>query len=258
MSVIWAISPSRIRAPAGCASSGSGNAAFSASSDSSLIAREGLQVQAVVDDQSDRSDKPSISRVRAARDRFEDRLHVPRRAGDHLQDLGRRGLPLERLLRLVEQPHVLDREHRLVGEGLEAGSTCLSGRARHRTGDRDGADRPGRRSAAASPGCCGSPTRRCRGPTAVRTRILQRRPESSTTLRVRIARVVPVSRLSGVGSGRGPAPHRLASLLRTDPVPRGARACRRRSPRSAEVASHSLSAQRRSCRRPAARRSATG
>ena len=31
-----------------------------------------------------------------------------------LQDLGRRGLPLERLLGLVEQAHVLDRDHRLV------------------------------------------------------------------------------------------------------------------------------------------------
>ena len=36
-----------------------------------------------------------------------------------LQDLGGRGLLLERFLRLVEQAHVLDRDHRLVGEGLE-------------------------------------------------------------------------------------------------------------------------------------------
>ena len=41
------------------------------------------------------------------------------------QHLGGRGLLLERLgqlararLHLVEQPHVLDRDHRLVGEGL--------------------------------------------------------------------------------------------------------------------------------------------
>ena len=36
-----------------------------------------------------------------------------------LQDLGGRGLPLQRLLGLVEQAHVLDRDHRLVGEGLQ-------------------------------------------------------------------------------------------------------------------------------------------
>ena len=40
-------------------------------------------------------------------------------AGDDLQDLGRAGLALERLVRLPEQPRVLDRDHRLVGEGLE-------------------------------------------------------------------------------------------------------------------------------------------
>ena len=48
-----------------------------------------------------------------------DRLEVGRRARDHPQDLAGRGLLLERLFRLVEQPHVLDRDHRLVGEGLE-------------------------------------------------------------------------------------------------------------------------------------------
>ena len=36
-----------------------------------------------------------------------------------LQDLGGRGLPLQRLLGLVEQARVLDRDHRLVGEGLQ-------------------------------------------------------------------------------------------------------------------------------------------
>ena len=44
---------------------------------------------------------------------------VGRRGGDDLQDLGGRGLALQRSLRLVEQPHVLDRDHRLVGEGLD-------------------------------------------------------------------------------------------------------------------------------------------
>ena len=43
-----------------------------------------------------------------------------------MQDLGRRGLPLERLLGLVEQPHVLDRDHRLVGERAQDGDVLLA------------------------------------------------------------------------------------------------------------------------------------
>jgi len=45
-------------------------------------------------------------------------LYVIRRIGDYLQDVGRCSLPLQRLTRFVEQPGVLDRDHRLVGEGL--------------------------------------------------------------------------------------------------------------------------------------------
>src|SRR5262245_41193064 len=51
--------------------------------------------------------------------RVEDRLQVARRAADDLEDLRSRGLTLERLLRFVEQPHVLDRDRRLVGERLQ-------------------------------------------------------------------------------------------------------------------------------------------
>jgi hypothetical protein len=65
-------------------------------------------------------------------DRLEYRLDLGGRAADHLQDLPRRRLLIERLshlsvgvcertillLQLGEQPHVLDRDHRLVGEGL--------------------------------------------------------------------------------------------------------------------------------------------
>ena len=60
-----------------------------------------------------------------AHDGVKHRLNVGRRAANDLENLGGRRLPLERLLRLVEQAHVLDRDHRLAGEGLE-GSTCLS------------------------------------------------------------------------------------------------------------------------------------
>ena len=66
-------------------------------------------------------------------DGLHDRLEIGRRARDHPQDLGRGGLLLQRLghlsmglcersvllLQFREQPHVLDRDHRLVGEGLQ-------------------------------------------------------------------------------------------------------------------------------------------
>ena len=57
-------------------------------------------------------------------DRVEHRLDVGRRAGDDPQDLGRGGLLLQRSVTrgsssAPEQPHVLDGDHGLVGEGLE-------------------------------------------------------------------------------------------------------------------------------------------
>ena len=61
----------------------------------------------------------------AFRDRVEHGLDVGRRARDHPQDLACRRLLLQGLdevavpgLQLREQAHVLDRDHRLVGEGL--------------------------------------------------------------------------------------------------------------------------------------------
>src|SRR6266567_488579 len=54
---------------------------------------------------------------------FQDRLEYWRRIGDRAADCGEHfdGGPLlvERFLGLVEQPRVLDRDHRLIGEGLE-------------------------------------------------------------------------------------------------------------------------------------------
>jgi len=51
-------------------------------------------------------------------DSFENGPRVGRGLADDAQDFGRRGLPLQRLLRLVEQPRVLNRDQRLCGEGL--------------------------------------------------------------------------------------------------------------------------------------------
>ena len=51
--------------------------------------------------------------------RVEHRLQIARRGADDLQDVCGRGLPLQRLLRLVEEPDVLDRDHGLIREGLD-------------------------------------------------------------------------------------------------------------------------------------------
>ena len=59
-------------------------------------------------------------------DGVEHRLHVRGRAADDAEHLGGRGLMLQRLAQFCvalaeffEQPHVLDGDHRLVGEGLD-------------------------------------------------------------------------------------------------------------------------------------------
>ena len=56
----------------------------------------------------------------------EHRLQIERRTADDLQHIGGRSLLRERLLEvararlhLVEQPHILDGDHGLVGEGLD-------------------------------------------------------------------------------------------------------------------------------------------
>ena len=63
---------------------------------------------------------------RALDDGVEHRLHVRRRAADDAEHLGRRRLMLQRLAQFrvalaefLEQAHVFDSDHRLVGEGLE-------------------------------------------------------------------------------------------------------------------------------------------
>ena len=53
------------------------------------------------------------------RNDIQHRLNIRRRAGDDAQDFARRRLLLQRLLEFLKQPHVLDRDHRLVGEGFK-------------------------------------------------------------------------------------------------------------------------------------------
>jgi hypothetical protein len=88
---------------------------------------------------------PSPSRRTAAaavEDLVEHRRGVGDRAADHLQHLGGRGLLLERLLGLVEQARVLDRDHRLVGEGAEQVDLLVAETRRRLGGSRTGCRRP--------------------------------------------------------------------------------------------------------------------
>ena len=96
------------------------------------------------------------------------------RAADHAQHLGGRGLLLERLPGLVEQAHVLDRDHRLVGEGLRRSSIsrCREGLDRRAAATAIDADRPRLRAASARPARCGSP---CRPGACARIRVRRRR-----------------------------------------------------------------------------------
>ena len=52
------------------------------------------------------------------RDHIQHRLDIGRRAGDDAQDFTRRRLLLQRFLEFLEQPHVLDGDHRLIGESF--------------------------------------------------------------------------------------------------------------------------------------------
>ena len=62
---------------------------------------------------------PAEQMLDAAQDLVKHRLGVGHRVADHAQDARRGVLLLERLPGLVEEARVLDRDHRLVGEGLD-------------------------------------------------------------------------------------------------------------------------------------------
>ena len=66
-----------------------------------------------------RSRKPPISRLALVAMASNTGCTSDGRTGDHLQDVGGGGLPLQRLPGFVEQPHILDGDHGLVGEGLQ-------------------------------------------------------------------------------------------------------------------------------------------
>ena len=85
---------------------------------------------------------------RALDDGVEHRLHVCGRAADDAEHLGRCRLMLQRLaqfrvalLDLLEQPHVLDRDDGLVGEGFEQRDLLLGERPHFGAANQDSADR---------------------------------------------------------------------------------------------------------------------
>ena len=78
---------------------------------------------------------------RALDDDVEHRLHVRRGGGNDLEDVGRRGLPLQCFPCLVEQPRVLDGDRRLVGEALQERKFLRGERLQLVAIDDEGADR---------------------------------------------------------------------------------------------------------------------
>ncbi len=103
------------------------------------IARHRAQLRA--DDEPDPAAFGTTQLAGAFGKGVEHRLHVGRRTADDFQDFGSRGLALQRLLRLVEQAHVLDRDHGLVGEGLQQRDLLRREGARLAAPGKDRADR---------------------------------------------------------------------------------------------------------------------
>ena len=67
----------------------------------------------------ERAERRSAQSHRVFQHRIEHRRQIAGRSVDHLQHLGGRGLLLQRLALLGHQPCVLDRDHRLIGEGAD-------------------------------------------------------------------------------------------------------------------------------------------
>jgi hypothetical protein len=98
--------------------------------------------------QQDRGILSSAKRARRLDDGVEYRLGLRGRTADHIQDVACGGLVFERLLQLrgsclnlLEQPHILDRDHRLVGEGSDELDLLVSEGPHNAAHQRDYADR---------------------------------------------------------------------------------------------------------------------
>ena len=113
-------------------------------------ARVGADVQhAVVAHQREADCLAGEQPLAALQDDVEHRLGVGDRAADRRKNFARRALLVERLLRLVEQPHVLDRDHRLVAERAQQRDLALGERPHLVAAHQDDAEAPCLRGTAA-------------------------------------------------------------------------------------------------------------
>ena len=103
--------------------------------------RERLQVHQAVDEAKHRGGKAAKQPVGAGGNRFEHRLHIVRRTGDDLEDVGGGGLPLQRLLGFVEQPGIGDGDDGLIGKGLQQLDMVIGKRPRVLARNADEPDR---------------------------------------------------------------------------------------------------------------------
>ena len=94
----------------------------------------------IIDNAHDGRCKSADKVIGALGNSLEDGLHVIGRTGDHLQDFRSRGLPLQRFPGLVEQPRVLDCDHRLIGEGRQQIDLLVIERTHFGTAQQDRAD----------------------------------------------------------------------------------------------------------------------
>ena len=83
----------------------------------------------------------SAEPVRLFQYRIEHRREIAGRRIDDLQHLGGRGLLLQRLALLGQQPRVLDRDHRLIGEGADKFDLSVGERLDPLAGEHDDTDR---------------------------------------------------------------------------------------------------------------------
>ena len=216
-----------------------------------LGAKAARAQQAVVVDQVDAEPARREQPLAAVEDLVEHRLGVGDRAADDLQHLGGRGLLLERLLGLVEQANVLDRDDGLVGEGLEQ-----IGLALRRSPD------SGQATTIAPIGwpsfSKGAPIMRRQWPTPAACRSYAGSLSASSSLWTRPDRMTRPLIIAGLGGPGRSGARRRSPRRASCASPPGGRAGRRSGRPPTRGCRRGAMRCRGSPRRPARRRSATG
>ena len=91
--------------------------------------RHGAEESSIVGSQ--RANIQATNTVRFRHDRLEHRRQIAARRVDHLQNLGGRGLLLQRLALFGDQPRVLHRDHGLIGKCLQQRDLALREKSCH-------------------------------------------------------------------------------------------------------------------------------